>query len=89
MARPEHEEYKCPEQCGWFRRWNVDQARADELITHPLYGTIRNIDAARRDIAAHDCDSYREAVRRLHERDSSDGTEAADDIRQRQAGRAA
>lgn len=67
MSAPVLDTWKCPRRCGWFRTFNVDQKHADEEIQHPLYGWVRNAIAAQRDIAAHDCWTYTEARRRLHD----------------------
>lgn len=52
--------------CGWYRTRNLDAGHARAIIQHPIHGDVTSMEAALMDIEQHDCNAYREALRRLH-----------------------
>lgn len=68
MSPPRVKVWHCVEPgCTYFRAYNVDERKADEIVDHPLYGKGRNIEHARFDIRSHKCSSHAQAVGRLRD----------------------
>jgi hypothetical protein len=63
--------HDCPLGCGWHRDTGLgrdlyknEPAWDEQVITHPLHGTVTNATAAARDIARHDCAEHKQALAR-------------------------
>lgn len=68
--------YRCPNECGWYRAYNVDAWWLRKPIDHPFYGLVREEELIKLEIGDHDCGTYlaahrRAKERRSHERDHS------------------